>query len=189
MNAHDFSFKSMMMPAYDEWADTAAYWPFRIVDITAFERLMSAKRLAFELRSQCDAEDQASVGDDDMIGNLEINPAIILPFCPVQLALRWTPFALACDLFGPPDACEISKEKMPAAFAAWLKPPTVYRLPKLPVFGARFEKRFVRLAEYLIKSGSPFGIAAIVGYSYESRKLPRVVRAAMKSHGFAFTSR
>lgn len=68
------------------------------------------------IASQFSAEDQASVGDDDVWGDQTLKESFKL-FAPVQLAERWSPLPYAGSTLGDPDVLRESTKRPPVAIA------------------------------------------------------------------------
>jgi len=169
---------------------TMTYWvlaPKHPFDL----RSLSAKILRYKLMSQCDTEDQASVGDDDCIGDPDFFNSRFRPIAPVQFALKWSPLPYLSSLLGNPTHCEIFGDRAGCVFAVWpkqaIRPPPSANLCSSRV--KKFERRAHEVIAEALDGSEEIGVVVTPGYSYSSRHLPQVVRNALKIHGFKFYTR
>jgi hypothetical protein len=169
---------------------TIAYW---ILAPKAGTRVSSftAGDLHYRLSSQCDTEDQACVGDDDCVGDPDFFNPCFRPIAPVQFALQWSPLPFLSALLGVPSHFSVDDRYQGCVLAAWPRR-SLQPAAGVGFFSSRvqkFERRAYELVTAAFVESDEVGVVATPGWSYASRRLPKIVRAALRTHGFRFDTR
>ncbi len=163
-----------------------AYWVVPLLE-RRHPALQSATAMADELTSQCDAEDQASVGDDDVWGNAQFIAAVGKPVSPVQFAQNWSPLPLAETLLGKPQRLSVDdRGSYPAVAAVW------YACNLSSVEDRTLnsvESRFLDILRASRKESGDLCLVAMRGYSFADRHLNPVAQRALTVAGFKFKDR
>lgn len=177
-----------------ELGNALAYWVATIRE-SSDVRVRSAKEMSLKLSAQADAEDQASVGDDDVWGHPDFTPAIVCPFAPVQFVQNWSPLPAAGLILGQPDWIDIDAEtQFPAALAIWKKPKLLTQTISAPDEQIQaFVGRLLHLLKIAAaaEGGPSVVLVAKRGFSFdeEDRCLSDVAREALRTNGFRILDR
>jgi hypothetical protein len=165
-----------------EAGDTLATWFFCARDFAALGEIPPEKVWTW-VGSQYDAEDQASVGDEDVWGDPAHQDRLTL-FAPVQLASRWSPLPHVGRRLGPPDLLRISQAFPTTALAAWKEP-----CPRAGASADRQEKFIDGLLQHAAGLGRPLALVTFPGFSFAKRELSPVAKDALRTAGFVFDVR
>lgn len=169
---------------------TIAYWVLA-PKVGTHMSTYTAAALYYRLSSQCDTEDQACVGDDDCVGDPDFFNPHFRPIAPVQFALQWSPLPFLSALLGAPSHFNVDDKYQRCVLAAWPRR-TLQPAARLGLFSSRiqkFERRAYDLVTAAFAESNEVGIVATPGWSYSSRKMPKIVRTALRTHGFLFDTR
>lgn len=170
------------------------YWVLS-VENPELPRLKINNNVDIWMAAQYDAEDQASVGDDDVWGDVAFTPALAKVVAPVQLVERWSPFPDACRCLGVP--MWVDKDRhlhWSLAVACWRAdftscPADVNQPNKAH---AMFRSRLINILGATGPLGSYIVLVARNGWSFdqEHRKLSPICVNALKASGhFQFFDR
>jgi hypothetical protein len=169
---------------------TIAYWVLAPKEGTHVSNF-TAEDLCYRLSSQCDTEDQACVGDDDCVGDPDFFNPHFRPIAPVQFALQWSPLPFLSTLLGFPSHFSVYDKYQDCVLAVWPRRP-LRPAARVGVFSSRiqkFERRAYDLVTETLAESDEVGIVATPGWSYSNRRMPKVVRTALRTHGFRFDTR
>ena len=174
----DYDYFVRLRPA----GDTLASWFVGAKDFATFDGIPPEQVWTW-VGSQYDAEDQASVGDDDVWGDPAHQDRLV-PIAPVQLSRRWSALPYVGRRLGPPDLLRLAQKFPTTALAAWKEP----RLA--PSVATDPQERFVdQLLEHAAGTGRPLAVVCFPGFSFNKREISPVAKKALREVGFAFDVR
>nr|WP_143547903.1 hypothetical protein [Rhodopirellula sp. SM50] len=174
-----------------DYEKTFAYWLCAIdrgvLEIPPLTELISA------MRSQCDIEEQA-VHVDRFDAIHKFSPGILRTLAPVSLAIRWSPFPTAVEMFGDPIHQKFQKDDHRAfACAVWRpeKPDKPATAP-INVHEQHFRALVPLLVDRVNQQRCDLFVAGMIGWEYDTERdcpISPETEKAMSDYGYVYTQR
>lgn len=170
----------------ETWNNTFAYWLLLLYDSQSpFAR--QAKEACTAMSFQHDIEDQAT-DEENLVGDSDLIPAVLIPIAPVTLTLEWSPFPAAISALGNPLHLDTNGGETLTVFT----PTADFEAPNATLDERHFGFLLQHACNRAVNTNSLILLVVSPGWSYVSEDfLEREpgIQGFMRNFGFVYTLR